>query len=158
MCWSCWPPVSPAAALQLFSEYCGRRNADVFLEITQCSGHLEHLSPSQQSCWLQPLWFYFSTMVQQCCDIKTVTPTMVLLLPPREPDRLWSQWLLPWENRSATQRGHAHVQLLGSETQGLRLQFWEKHIHIWLISKLLSLGSISSSQQGEKVVTFFTIS
>lgn len=54
-------------------------------------------------------------------------------------------------------RGRAHVQLLGPWTQGLRLWVWGKHIHIWLISKLLSVGSIFSSQKGEKVVTFFLL-
>lgn len=114
LCWSFWPPVSLAAALQHFSEYSGRRNANIFLEAMQWSVQLEHPSPSQQS-WLQ---FYFSSsnIVQQSCDsIKPVTPypgaaTAARALGARQAVRVnrCFCWVTGWPRW----RGRAHVQLL----------------------------------------------
>lgn len=120
LCWSRWPPVPLAAALQLFWEYSGRRNADVFLETTQWSVQLEHPSPSQQSCWLQPLQFYFSSsnIVQQSYNsIKPVTPypgaaTAASASGARQ--AAWVDGCFCWITGWSRWRGRAHVQLLRS--------------------------------------------
>lgn len=91
----------------------------------------------------------------ECSEIEPIIPIMVLLQPPKEPGRLWSQWLLPGQSSSATPEGMCPCTAAGTINRGLRLWIWGTHIHIWPISKLLSVGSIFSSKQGGKVVTFF---